>query len=86
MYSLEEVTALESNFLSIISGGNSRTKKLSASLSGICNNKNHKLTSEEEELLFKAMESTLLMLKEIHESKGEIIEDYTFTKREPVTI
>ena len=34
-----------------------------------------------EEDLFLAMESTLLMLKEIHQSKGEVIKDYTFKKR-----
>ncbi len=35
-----------------------------------------------EDNLFNAMESTLLLLRQIHESKGEIIEDYNFTKRE----
>lgn len=37
-----------------------------------------------EDSLFKAMESTLEMLKEIHISKGEVIQDYNFTKRELV--
>jgi len=32
--------------------------------------------------LYEAMERTLLLLKEIHESKGEIVEDYNFQKRE----
>lgn len=38
----------------------------------------------DEEKLFLAMESTLLMLKFIHESKGEMVNDYQFTKRELV--
>lgn len=37
--------------------------------------------SDPEHSLFLAMESTLLMLREIHEAKGEVIEPYTFTKR-----
>lgn len=37
-----------------------------------------------EEKLFEAFEVTLLKLREIHESKGEVIEDYIFKKREPV--
>ena len=35
-----------------------------------------------EERLFKAMEITLQLLREIHESKGEIVKDYNFAKRE----
>lgn len=35
-----------------------------------------------EESLFEAMQSTLEMLRKIHESKGEIIKDYSFIKRE----
>ena len=34
-----------------------------------------------EEGLYLAMESTLLMLRKIHEDKGEIVKDYNFTKR-----
>lgn len=37
-----------------------------------------------EESLFEAFEKTILLLKEIHESKGEIVEDYSFQKRELV--
>lgn len=37
-----------------------------------------------EETLFRAMESTLLILRELHESKAEVIQDYNFTKRELV--
>jgi len=62
----------------------------------ICNNKNslecakngsswQALSKEvQENRLFKAFEETLLLLKQIHESKGEVIEDYTFKKRELV--
>lgn len=34
-----------------------------------------------EDGLFSAMESTLLILRQIHESKGEVVEDYIFEKR-----
>lgn len=37
-----------------------------------------------EDSLFEAFEKTLLLLREIHESKGEVVEDYSFTKRELV--
>lgn len=37
-----------------------------------------------EEGMFEAFEKTLLVLREIHESKGEIIKDYSFKKRELV--
>ncbi len=40
----------------------------------------------DEEALYKSMERTLLMLKEIHESKGEIVESYTFSKRQLQTL
>lgn len=36
-----------------------------------------------EEQLFKAFEKTLDLLKQIHESKGEIVEPFQFTKRQP---
>ena len=36
----------------------------------------------DEQGLYEAMERTLLKLKQLHESKGEIIENYTFPKRE----
>lgn len=35
-----------------------------------------------ENKLFEAMESTLLMLRKIHESKGEMVEDYSFKPRQ----
>lgn len=39
---------------------------------------------ESEDTLFEAFEETLLALREIHESKGEVIKDYSFKKRELV--
>lgn len=36
----------------------------------------------EEENLFNAMESTLLILRDIHEKRGEVIKNYVFEKRE----
>ena len=38
-----------------------------------------------EDSLFDAFEKTLLKLRQIHENKGEIMEDYTFQKRELVS-
>lgn len=38
--------------------------------------------SDPENSLFNAMETTLELLKQIHESKGEIIKKYNFIKRE----
>lgn len=35
-----------------------------------------------EESLFKAFEHGLVLLRKLHESKGEVIEDYSFKKRE----
>lgn len=43
-------------------------------------------TGDQEENLYAAMESTLLMLKKIHESKGEIVDDYVFEKRALLSI
>lgn len=37
---------------------------------------------ENEESLFKAFEHALMLLRKLHESKGEVIEDYGFKKRE----
>jgi hypothetical protein len=39
-----------------------------------------------EDEIFNAMVSTLEMLRKIHESKGEIVKDYNFTKRQLQTI
>ncbi len=40
----------------------------------------------DEGLLFKAMESTLNMLKKIHEAHGEVVDQYDFKQREVVAI
>jgi hypothetical protein len=37
---------------------------------------------ENEESLFKAFEHALILLRKLHESKGEVIKDYAFKKRE----
>lgn len=37
-----------------------------------------------EDALFKAFEVTLEQLKQIHESKGEIVDEFVFQKRQPV--
>jgi hypothetical protein len=39
-----------------------------------------------EETLFNAFEKTLIHLRQIHESKGEVIENYSFKKRELVAV
>lgn len=69
-YTSDDITRLEYNFLHAY-----------GKASGFSWIKRYKDTRYEEEL-YRAMESTLLLLKQIHEEKGEIVEDYTFTKRE----
>lgn len=39
-----------------------------------------------EERLFEAMVSTLELLRKLHESKGEVVKDYHFTKREIIHV
>lgn len=70
-YTLEEIFKLEENFLNI-------TTNYTPVDDGITSYKYN------EEDLFKAMVSTLEMLKEIHISKGEVVNNYSFTKRELV--
>ncbi len=69
-YSQEEIYNMEINFLNKCYENPKRRIVL-------------KIFEEEptEESLFKAMESTLLMLKKIHEKKGEVIKPYNFEKR-----
>lgn len=43
---------------------------------------NATLGTSTEDIIFSAMDSTLDMLRKIHESKGEVIEDYKFEKRQ----
>jgi len=67
-YTPQEIAYLEYNFMKIV-----------------CNEKGMKNTGPgdiiSEDLLFEAFESTLDMLKKIHESKGEVVEPFTFIKR-----
>lgn len=37
-----------------------------------------------EESLYKAFEHALILLRNLHESKGEVIDDYVFVKREKI--
>lgn len=68
LYSYQEVINLEQNFLNIAYNRKN-------SLWFVKGN-------QTEDSLFAAMESTLQMLRKIHESKGEVVKDYNFTKRE----
>ena len=79
LYELQDIIDMENNFLRIIH------KKLNLSesffdthhiLSYVEKQKNY------EDVLFEAMESTLEMLKKIHERSGEIIDPISFKKRE----
>lgn len=45
-----------------------------------------KKETESEEGIYRAMESTLMLLKQIHEEKGEIVEEYNFSKRELIPV
>lgn len=79
-YTVEEIIALERCFLF------SQDILVSPVIhSGLTEKEKEEQLFKAEEQLFKAMEATLLLLKQIHESKGEVIEDYSFTKRELVT-
>lgn len=46
----------------------------------------HENACNDEESVFNAMTATLEALRKIHESKGEVIEDYVFEKRQLVNI
>lgn len=67
LYTPEEIFKIEAKFMSYFRGTSENWKQI---------------TPDFENTLFKAMESTLIMLKEIHESKGEIVPSYDFKKRE----
>ena len=65
-YTYQEVLDMENNFLRVIGSG--RIAHMDKK-------------DIDENLLFKAMESTLDMLRKLHESKGEIVDNYLFTRR-----
>ncbi len=71
-YTSQNIVDLENKFLEICFHGRERSTDILT---------NRKIT---EDTLYNAMESTLEILKEIHISKGEVIKDYNFTKRELV--
>lgn len=75
-YTREEVVALERIFLSEIMGPEYK------GYSNVRCNGRHDPNNDFEERLFRAMEITLLALKELHESKGDVVEPYNFTKRQ----
>lgn len=74
-YSLKEIVVLENHFLN--------TLGIDPNLY-YSRHRSPELLAYTEARLFKAMESTLIKLRELHEAKGEVIEDYSFTKRELV--
>jgi len=69
VYTPEDIFKLESNFMKCIYGED------------LIKCEDDFEEGEFEEAIYQAMESTLLILKEIHISKGEMVEDYIFTKR-----
>jgi hypothetical protein len=71
MYSIEEIIEMEKNFLI-------------KAIPDIDFKESFMIKKATEDNLFNAMLSTLEMLRKIHESKGEIVKDYNFTKRELV--
>lgn len=79
LYTQQEVVTLERTFLDVLMEGH-WTKYNSKYASGILDPLN-----TYESRLFRAMEVTLEALKVLHESKGEVVEDYVFNKRQLVS-
>lgn len=76
MYSPKDIVNLENNFLYVLEL-NTVGEPLDRTLSS-------KVISHEnyEEALFLAFSSTLDLLKEIHEAKGEVVDEFIFIKRD----
>lgn len=80
MYTPEEIIMLEGTFLSTIN-------EVGGTLNGLGTiddriREGRQLSETQEDVLFKGFEAALDLLKEIHLSKGEVIEDeLVFTKR-----
>lgn len=70
LYTIEDIIDLEQNFLNIARTG----------VPLVCTHEDID-SFYTEETLFAAIDSTLDLLRKIHESKGEIIEDFEFSKR-----
>lgn len=68
-YTVKDIVRLENNFMRIITRNWSILEPHTPS----------------EDCLFEAFSSTLDLLKEIHESKGEVVDPFEFTKRQLVT-
>lgn len=77
LYTPNEIIELERNFLTVL------LTNLPVN-NGYCKNYWNKVYNQEDRL-YAAMESTLIMLREVHESKGEIVENYQFNPRELVS-
>lgn len=73
LYTLQEVADLEQVFLKVLMNG--RPGYHGEIVDG------KKYRDGYEDRLFKAMEVTLEALKALHEAKGEVVEDYVFSKR-----
>lgn len=84
-YTYEELKDLEKHFLSDIKINNNKEGLVKYVDWSYYSVEDPKYLGSEE-ALFKAMESTLEMLRTIHEDKGEVIEDYNFVKRELVEV
>lgn len=69
-YSAKEIEELENNFMGFFNWSHAYYRSLT--------------DEKKESVLFEAFSDTLQMLKELHESKGEVVEDYVFNKREMV--
>jgi hypothetical protein len=83
-YTVEEVVEIEDNFLGVINNNLYLKEKrdLEAFRPATASYNYKGELPEYEDALFKAFESTLELLKEIHIKKGEIIEEVpVFTKR-----
>jgi hypothetical protein len=76
LYTPLQIFQMEKNFLTIISKNTSGSDDLDDSID---ENLEHE---DYEHALFLAMDSTLDMLRKIHEAKGEVIESFEFKKRE----
>lgn len=74
MYSIGQIYAMESTFLKVL---NEETLN-----KDICNAKDILTHPNYEEALFKAFCAALDHLKLVHESKGEVVDEFSFKKRE----
>lgn len=82
LYTLDEILSLEQRFMiSYLDGGGS--EKDDPIYDADIDSESVFIKPINEDALFVAFEKTLELLKQIHESKGEIVEPFEFTKRQP---